>query len=351
MASNLSKSRAQMLKEIIKSSKESEMEAIPSAEVAKMQMTAKEFAEYKEKKIKLLASDCKILEVSYCRMCGKYKNYSFFLPATSHKLDKNGKMSICTTCLNNMLKEYYTLTADYYQSFSKMCKDIDIKYDEGSVARVIKFVDENPGSQKTPFLKYWEICINPLIRKEQPAQFSDSTLESALREEKIKRGGMRDAAIKWGENFSASDYEYLENRFQEYSEAFGVVYPSERDALKTLCLLLLRQRLDPANPELIKALTAQYNLMGISPSTLRKENKDKGAKTLGIEIAIMEQTEPAEYVENQKLYFDHDGLSNDIKEIKRAIKNHLTGSRDFECDGIDISEILNDSLDLNKNGD
>lgn len=283
---------------------------------------------------------------SYCRKCGQLLDYEKFMSTTNKRIDSNGYLSVCTTCVNRMLKEEFSVYGDYYKALFLICKDLDLKYDESCVSEMIEYIKQYP-SGDTPFTKYWK----QIRLKNRTSSFRFDNTEIDIRFNNMQNSKLVDSKgellIKWGK-FSDEDYTFLENKLKEYTDSFGANSPAEIDAFKQLAILLLRARADPANKDVATALQGQWKLCGISPEQLRKENKDKNAKILGVDIATMELTDPVDYIIDKKLYFDYDGLNRDKQDILRAQKNHLTGSKDFNSDGVDISDILNSSNDIDE---
>lgn len=278
------------------------------------------------------------LKAGYCRHCNKFMEYDEFYVTTNPYIDKNGKLSICKACLLEIFNDFYYTYQDYKKAFFSFCQNVDIIYDEKSVENAIRLLTEDPRGENI-VTKYWRAVKNNI--RGQSIRYKDSKVNATVQNSLEKTTAderRKQLKLIWGE-FSDQDYEYLENTYNEYTSSFGISGPNERDGYRVLAILLLKQRETPANRDIIAAIKAQYEMLGIDPKQLRKESKEKGARTLGIEIATMEKTEPAEFYQDKKMYFDYDGLEKDIIELKRAQKNHLTGSRDFNNINIDIEDI------------
>ena len=287
-----------------------------------------------------------------CRYCLKFKPYSDFRETTNPFVDRSGYMSICSLCLTRMLNDLSKTFENYTDAFYNWCQNVDVIYDSICVAGALdQYKNHNDTTKESLVTKYWRLLKQKY--REKPIRYrdtrTDNMVEQALADSKTVSGNKRELREKWGE-FKDDEYKFLEDKYEEYTSAFGVNGPNERDGYKTLAMLLLRQRSAPENKDITAAIKAQYEMLGIDPKQLRKENKDKGGRTLGLEIAMMEQTDPADYYDQPEMYFDHDGLEKDLKDLLRAQKNHLTGSRDFES--FDIStEIIDQTSNDEPIGD
>jgi hypothetical protein len=279
-----------------------------------------------------------------CRYCMKAKGRDAFWVTTNPYIDRNGRMSICIECIKKIYTEMlHTTNGDEEQAIYATCQQIDLLFDKKCIESAKENFLTDDEDNNTLIARYWKAVHVNYIK--QNIRWRDTkltqTVQSEINSKTLTAAEKKELQFKWG-IFDVDEYRFLESIYKEYSEAFGVNGPNERDGYKTLAILLLRQRSNPENKDIINAIKAQYELLGIDPKQLRKESKEKGTRTLGIDISIMEKTEPAEYIEDKGLYFDYDGLEKDLAELKRAQKNHLTGSRDFASIDLKVDEVEED---------
>jgi hypothetical protein len=252
-------------------------------------------------------------------------------------------MSICSTCVQDIYDKNFTAYQDMSKAMFLTCQDIDLMFDEGTVAEVKSYFESNSGSKLSITCKYKRlICLK---YKDGNIRFRDTKIQNEFdnKNREMSVDKKKDRETKWGTFTSDADYEYLEEKNQEYTDWISPTTPSEKDGIKTLALLYLRQRNEPLNKDVTNAIKEQQKLCGISPDQLKKEKIDKGSKTLGCDVAFFESGAPLELMpewedENGR-FKDYDGLLNDKKDIVRNMRNFFTGSRDFDSDGIDISLI------------
>lgn len=274
--------------------------------------------------------------LSYCRRCQQVKSVAHFSKATNTYIDTNGFLSICNQCASDIINDYLkAYKNDYKKAMYAFCMQLDIKYDEDIAERV-----END-KKIYPNRSIPTMYINNIVKSYNgdSITFNEKAL-NVLKDDEVPENLVE----KWGE-WSASEYKFLEAKYKEYIDEFGAYSASEKDNFITLCILILRSRNDPSNKDVTTALQNQYKTLGITPEQMRKANADKDKMIIGMEASIIERTRPAEVYQDEKLYFDHDGLRRDMYDIKRAIKNHLAGTKDFESLGVDLSEVYNGSDD------
>lgn len=284
---------------------------------------------------------------SYCRYCCRMLPLSKFWVATNIYIDKNGKMSICSACVQDIYDKYMTVYQDVYRTTYLTCRDIDLLYDEAIVEDVISYFENTKNSNLTIMGKYKKLVSTKT--REKNIRFRDTELNDNFElATKNKIDKPEQMLAKWG-SFKEEDYIFLENKYNEYMETYGADTPAEQDAYKTLALLYLKQRENPSNKDTITAIKEQLKMCGISPEQIKKEKQLKGTKTFGLDIKTYEMTSPIEYIgdwEKEKNRFkDYDGLQGDMAEIQRNIKNFFTGSNDFSSTEISVEDIVEVSDD------
>lgn len=141
---------------------------------------------------------------------------------------------------------------------------------------------------------------------------------------------------KWGIQDCIEDYDFLEETFNRYTNNIKFVNPQQEDLYKDLCRdrLLLRKINDNryGGEETIDKV---QNRIGKTMSTLKldqfEKQKDKSdiEKILEKQIWEIENTEPAEVVDKNE-YKDYLNIESEWgNHILRALKNLLTGSKDY----------------------
>lgn len=151
-----------------------------------------------------------------------------------------------------------------------------------------------------------------------------------------RRKELNDLEKKWGIQDSVEDYDFLEDTFQRYTKGVEFINPQQEDLYKDLCRdrLLLRKINDNRyNGE--ETIDKVQNRISKTMSTLKldqfEKQKDKSdiEKILEKQIWEIENTEPAEVVDKNE-YKDYLNIESEWgNHILRAVKNILTGSKDY----------------------
>lgn len=151
-----------------------------------------------------------------------------------------------------------------------------------------------------------------------------------------RRKELNDLEKKWGIQDSVEDYDFLEDTFQRYTKGIEFINPQQEDLYKDLCRdrLLLRKINDNRyNGE--ETIDKVQNRISKTMSTLKldqfEKQKDKSdiEKILEKQIWEIENTEPAEVVDKNE-YKDYLNIESEWgNHILRAVKNILTGSKDY----------------------
>ena len=186
--------------------------------------------------------------------------------------------------------------------------------------------------------------INAIIAKQSNKEiWTDFSVSDELKDtDKViksvaeKRQELNTLERKWGIQDSEEDYEFLEETFKRYTNGIEFSNPQQEDLYKDLCRdrLLLRKINDNryGGEETIDKV---QNRISKTMSTLKldqfEKQKDKSdiEKILEKQIWEIENEEPAEVVDVNE-YKDFLNIESDWgNHILRAIKNLLTGSKDY----------------------
>jgi hypothetical protein len=141
---------------------------------------------------------------------------------------------------------------------------------------------------------------------------------------------------KWGRGYSATDLEYLENFFTEYSHSYATDTPVQVNLYKNIAKVHLQAEKElTANntksfKELMELSSKLHNDGNIKPIQSTGANDDKGLSTYGLWIKTIEQDEPCEFFENKPIYEDYDKFKKYIDDwFVRPFKNIFNISKDF----------------------
>ncbi|MFW5890978.1 MAG: hypothetical protein ACOCUI_02065, partial [bacterium] len=160
---------------------------------------------------------------------------------------------------------------------------------------------------------------------------------------KQKRKIVKDAEIDdkailfWGDGFEDYDYLYLENELKQWQKTHKHDNYAEITLLREICLTSLEIRKKRERKESVKNETkALQDLMktaSIDPAKANAADNGKSLDSYGTWLKEIEESEPAEFFEDKKLFKDYDKIKEYTdKYIFRPLKNLLTGSRDFNIE-------------------
>lgn len=287
----------------------------------------------------------KAVEVTLCmghntpmlQCVGLKKNTEYFISWSP--FHANGRVPYCKECCNKMFQYYLDETKSaqsaLYYTLMKMdvpfIKDIYEKVNEMSVSGDVngRKTAISIGSYMNTIRKYTK---NKEIWSDFSATDVDiSDIDSKIQTREVKKKEMDKFILDWGQQPNLEDYQFLEYRYDVYTEGRELT-PSQETLYRKLCLAELSARRKEANQDSSKEDTEQImKLMAKLKIDNFEEKKDKTdiERILEKQIWEIENTEPAEMVDKEE-YKDYLDIEKDWgKHILRAVKNLLTGSKDY----------------------
>ena len=287
----------------------------------------------------------KAVEVTLCmghntpmlQCVGLKKNTEYFISWSP--FHANGRVPYCKECCNKMFQYYLDETKSaqsaLYYTLMKMdvpfIKDIYEKVNEMSVSGDVngRKTAISIGSYMNTIRKYTK---NKEIWSDFSATDVDiSDIDSKIQTREVKKKEMDKFILDWGQQPNLEDYQFLEYRYDVYTEGRELT-PSQETLYRKLCLAELSARRKEANQDSSKEDTEQImKLMSKLKIDNFEEKKEKSdiERILEKQIWEIENTEPAEVVSKEE-YKDYLNIEKDWgKHILRAVKNLLTGSKDY----------------------
>ena len=287
----------------------------------------------------------KAVEVTLCmghntpmlQCVGLKKNTEYF--TSWSPFHANSRIPYCKECCNKMFQYYLDETKSaqsaLYYTLMKMdvpfIKDIYEKVNEMSVSGDVngRKTAISIGSYMNTIRKYTK---NKEIWSDFSATDVDiSDIDSKIQTREVKKKEMDKFILDWGQQPNLEDYQFLEYRYDVYTEGRELT-PSQETLYRKLCLAELSARRKEANQDSSKEDTEQImKLMSKLKIDNFEERKEKSdiERILEKQIWEIENTEPAEVVSKEE-YKDYLDIEKDWgKHILRAVKNLLTGSKDY----------------------
>ena len=288
------------------------------------------------------------VELQYCRRCRKTKSPNAFFTATDLLLDTNGLMSVCRDCISDIYTRIYQNEHSIEKSILRVCRMMNVKYDEAIVANTMKTLKEafDNGKQKDDFATYKGV----LMRK-NGTRIGDRALDSFTFTEpfnKTEEDGTLEASDEpedfkeylnqfWGISFSFDDYSFLEKEFSEWKRTHKCDTKAEESLLKELCykeLEIRKARIEGrSTATLVKEKQDLMKTASVDPAKTAIAGGGRSQDTFSAFIKTIEENEPADFYKDKKLFKDFDNIDFYFKKyVTRPLKNFITQSRDFNVE-------------------
>lgn len=298
----------------------------------------------------------------YCTLCRHELPISKFLKSNSD-LNSNGKMSVCSDCLNEYFSKLYKLRRGYGNNFTvdatniqfdtvteeiinETCQKFDICFNYGAYESLISHIETEITNGRTPTVRIFGIYKSKLestgnkngasgLTYEYSDRVRSSNSMNETSDVMITKEDMLDLKRFWGSGFEDEDYIFLEEELARWKGTHKSDTQSEITLLREICITILETRIARSNGNSTKDLKKEMqDLMktaAVDPSKANAASAGQGHDRYSQWIEDTENYEPAEYFEDKDLFEDYDGLMGYInKYIYRPIKNLLTDSRDFD---------------------
>jgi hypothetical protein len=251
-----------------------------------------------------------------------YKSYS--------KWHKDGYLPICKKCLNDETE------ADDIQSFRNTLREIDkpFLYESWETAK-----NKKTNTLGT-YLKDINLNFNTLTYDDSEGEQKETPINPDYKAEVLKTESKMDSSElikRWGRGYTDSEYEYLENFYDDYANNYKTDTPAQVNLYKNIAKIHLQ-----AEKELIEGTVKNYKDLMTLSSSLHNDgnikpiqstgaNEDKGLSAYGLWIKDVENTEPCEYFKNKPLYEDYDKIKKYWNNwFVRPFKNIFNVSKDFD---------------------
>ena len=247
----------------------------------------------------------------------------------------DGKTLYCKKCIGKIYEYYLKETGSIKSALYFTLMKIDIPFIEEVYDSVINKKGENFN------IGYYISAIN--AKQSNKEIWTDFSVSDELKDTNVviktvaeKKKELDALEKKWGIQDSEEDYNFLEETFKRYTNGIEFINPQQEDLYKDLCRdrLLLRKINDNryGGEETIDKV---QNRISKTMSTLKvdqfEKQKDKSdiEKILEKQIWEIENTDPAEVVDPNE-YKDFLNIESDWgNHILRAMRNILTGSKDY----------------------
>lgn len=293
-------------------------------------------------------------ELGFCRKCQTIKDAKEFYVATDNLLDLSGRMSVCKSCISDLVIKFINSERDIKKAIFLVCKSLNVAYNESSIDSAVNQLSAKlEGSAQVDFSKLFGIYKTKLVGLSAISGGDVGTFEYSFgmvfnREDEKSiidnEGEDFSEYLKktWGNGLSYDDYQFLEETLANWKSSHKCDTNSELVLLKLIChaeLDIRRAReVGGDTKSLVKALQDLIKTSNLSPAqSAMSILGGKGQQSLGVALKEIEETTPLVWLESHKNPFeDVDNLGQYwLDFITRPIKNIITGSRDFTVKSMD----------------
>jgi hypothetical protein len=296
----------------------------------------------------------------YCRRCVQYKNPKEFSRSTDLFLDKNGMMSVCKSCVDEVYKGFLVAEGSIEKAMLKTCRKFNWVYSEYVIDATKKRYDKT-ANEKSSFPALYLASLFSISSMEKPGTMIPSDLtfkelqasEFTSREE-IDKDEISDEIIDfWGDGYEEWEYKLLQRNFLEFKRDYKIDVKTEIFLAKELCYKMLeleKARKSGGTDGILKSIQTMMKDAAWTPAMANMANSGKSLDTWGTKIAIIQKEEPAEWLESEMEKGRFDKYFGDLKYFKdyyvRSLQNFITGSKDYMIEGEDVQMEDDDEIDL-----
>lgn len=270
-------------------------------------------------------------KIYYCRRCQTIKPENDFFVATNHTLDKNGRMSICKTCCNEIFKNEYLMSGSNIEIATlNACRILDVKFSGDALNKAISNINLDDFDPMSFFGLYKNWVHRTFSVDTVPSDDISFTEPDSAVVANVYKGFEVQHDVKqfWGERYSDQEYEFLERHFREWVENHEVQTKEQELLYKYLTQYQLDYEKERAKGNtgaaLLKEQQKIMDMLDITPSKTKDNVSGKSMTAFSDFIRMLEDTEPGEYYKDKKLFYDYDNIGQYIKDfVTRPILNFL----------------------------
>jgi len=303
---------------------------------------------------------------SYCRMCQKMLSLDSFYEATNPMLDKNGKMSICIPCCNEIYNMYFSIHNNLEIALQLTCEDLDVRFSKEALIQAKSHIESLLTKGKVTekvfgFYKSKLGSTNKSSTKMDSFRYKDSDSLDYMTINNTIEEIDENLLLFWGKSFDdIDDYIFLESELLNWKKTHKCDNQAEITLLREICIKILEIRKARDKKDnvggLQKELQDLMKTANVDPAKANAASAGKSKDCFGVWVKDIEQFKPAEWYEQQDKYKDMDGFIPYIKNyIVRPIENFITGVRNFFVDDsidadLDSVDVASTNVEGDSNG-
>lgn len=257
----------------------------------------------------------------------------------TNKLEFVKRTRYCKSCLGKIYSKYREETKSAEFSLFLTCQFANIPFIAEKVQATFDYVTSESKRGvvvKNLFGTYYDRLQKETSKHHLWQDFSCTDIDykdiaSHIEKRDVTKKEMERFELDWGKQTETEDYEFLEYRYDVYTQNKAIT-PAQETLYRQLCLVELSKR----RKELVKDSTKEEQTMILSLMDKLKisnfnEQKDKSDidRILEKQIWEIENTEPCEVIDKEE-YRDFLDIGKSWgKHILRAVKNLVAGTKDY----------------------
>lgn len=296
----------------------------------------------------------------YCRKCMRKRAKVHFYIALDKDLDKNGYMSVCVDCVQDMFDGQMVLTNNSVEkSIYELCKKLNVAYIPQAVDSTKKYIttkEQKTGDSPNAMFGVYKSRLEKFILLNQTVSgiFDYSESNKVVIDEKEELEGeevttIEDLAMFWGKGMTRDDYQFLELELANWKQSHKCDTYAELILLREICYVQLdmkNARLSGTDTGLLlKKLLDAMKASALDPAKSNQASSGTGKETWGNFMKNIEDTTPAEYFKDKELFKDFDNIDLYFQNyIRRPAINFYSSTRNLEL--LETSEEKEDNEDL-----
>jgi len=246
----------------------------------------------------------------------------------------------CKTCAKKIFEKYKKITGNTEASIYYTCAELGIPFISRAYDLYERKLLDKKGTASFSHMGIYMSCLELIKTKTDNFDSfirSDEIgdLDKAKKKEIDLMQELKDLKLVWGDSptWEVKDYQYLEYRFNIYTEDLELI-PSQEKLFRDLCLLELSQRKLFESDGDTKNIQGQIlTIMGKLKIDQFTGKKDKSLieQMLEGQIEYMEREEPADHYKDLEKYTDFMGFGAYFEDhVTRPMRNLLLNEREYK---------------------
>lgn len=306
-------------------------------------------------------------DLIYCRRCQERKKASNFYTAIDLEIDKNGRFSVCTDCINEMYNTILSNTGNMETAILSLCRSLNVVYSQEAVDAARQHADtmRQNGKDVTSIFGIYRNKISVTRSGQigdkdvQDLTYRDNPIVNINKSNvELEDGELADLdSLKeiWGGEYTLEEYKWLESEANRWRKKHRIDTRSEESLLQLIVLKLFdirkARQAGKDTSSLEKAYQEMLKTSALAPSMASDANSGENLDTYGKKIELMEKYEPAQFFEGEgkEIYKDfggveyYGGMQYIDDYLNRSMKNTLLQTKDFNL----LNENGDEEVDIN----